>query len=88
MKVKQIASHRNGISGEGFYAVTFEDKDASKNMIAVVFDTPKHVAVLDVEKAAAGDIGFGTNSWRGDNFEPELRKAIRRYERQRRQSKS
>ena len=29
--------------------------------------------MLDVAKLAAGDIAFGGNSWRGDNFEPALR---------------
>ena len=30
---------------------------------------PHHCAVLDVDKLAQGDIAFGSNSWRGDNFE-------------------
>jgi hypothetical protein len=32
--------------------------------------------VLDVAKLAQGDIAFGSNSWRGDHYEPHLRKAI------------
>ena len=32
--------------------------------------------MLDVAKLAAGDIAFGSNSWRGDQYEPDLRKAI------------
>ena len=34
---------------------------------------PYHCAVLDVAKLAAGDIAFGSNSWRGDQYEPHLR---------------
>jgi hypothetical protein len=29
-----------------------------------------------VSLLAANDITFGSNSWRGDEFEPELRQAI------------
>jgi hypothetical protein len=32
--------------------------------------------VLAVDKLAAGDIAFGSNSWRGDRYESELRKQI------------
>lgn len=32
--------------------------------------------VLDVAKLAEGDIAFGSNSWRGDDYEPDLRRAI------------
>ena len=44
--------------------------------VGIVFDEPAHCAVLDVAKLAAGDIAFGSNSWRGDEYEPELRRAI------------
>jgi hypothetical protein len=36
--------------------------------------------VLDIAMLAAGDIQFGSNSWRGDEYEPHLRQAIRRHE--------
>ena len=36
---------------------------------------PHHCAVLDVDKLALGDIAFGSNSWRGDHYEPHLRAA-------------
>jgi hypothetical protein len=39
----------------------------------------KQCAVLDVNKAV-DTIRFMENSWRGDNYEPELRAAIRKYE--------
>src|SRR5262249_52361508 len=80
MKLKRIISidyHRNGIGGAPFHAILFEDRgeDGSRK-VAVVFAAPWHTAVLDVDKLAAGDIAFGSNSWRGDVFEPALRKAI------------
>lgn len=78
-RVTAIAYHRNGVSGEGFYVVRFQPYVASgveDEMVAVVFDAPGHVAVFDLDKLAHGTIAFGENSWRGDDFEPELRKAI------------
>jgi hypothetical protein len=42
--------------------------------------TPDHCAVLDVAKLAAGDVAFGSNSWRGDEYESALRNAIRARE--------
>jgi len=82
LKVKQISRHRNGITGVGFHAVTFSDKTgketegAGKDFLAIVFDTPKHCAVInlgllpDVEE----------NRWRGDYYEDDLRKAIAEFE--------
>jgi hypothetical protein len=58
--------------------VLFDDNpgpEASRK-IAIVFDEPHHCAVLDIAKLAAGDIVFMSNSWRGDVYEPHLRKAI------------
>ncbi len=90
MKVKRIYVHaidyhRNGIGGAPFYVVIFdEDKGAHPDdqgrKIAIVFEEPWHTAVLDIAKLAADDIEFGSNSWRGDEYEPHLRKAIWRHE--------
>jgi hypothetical protein len=74
-----IAHHRNGIDGAPFYVVLFEDNpgpEASRK-VGIVFDAPHQCAVLDIDKLAAGDIAFGTNSWRGDVYEPHLRDAIK-----------
>jgi ethanolamine utilization microcompartment shell protein EutL len=80
-KVSQIDHHRNGIAGCPFDVVTFTMKDEGKrrNMVAVVFDKPGYCAVLDADMAAAGDVTFGVNSWRGDDFEAELRPLIRAW---------
>ena len=40
---------------------------------------PGSCAVLDIAKLAAGDIDFGSNSWRGDEYEPHLREAIEKF---------
>lgn len=70
----KVDYHRNGIGGEGFYPCTFEWED--HRMVAIVFDEPTYCAVLDIDMLAMGNITFSSNSWRGDNFEPELRDAI------------
>ena len=73
-----IASHRNGICGEPFHVVLFEDNPGPEGSrkVGIVFAAPHHVAVLDIAKLAAGDIAFMSNSWRGDVYEPHLRNAI------------
>ena len=80
-KVTQISHHRNGISGAPFYAVLFESTSGEK-FVATVFDEPYSVAVLRVPDLSDIDKGvtFGINSWRGDNYEPELRSAIKKWE--------
>jgi hypothetical protein len=71
-----IAHHRNGVCGAPFAAVLFEDAGPEgSRKIGILFDEPYHCAVLDVAKLAAGDIAFGSNSFRGDHYEPRLRAA-------------
>ncbi len=74
-EIKNIERHRNGIFGAPFHAVTFHDPEVGR-MFAAVFEQPNHVAVFQLDKLAAGEIGFGVNSWRGDRYEPFLRGAI------------
>jgi hypothetical protein len=78
LTIIDIAHHRNGICGAPFDVVLFKDKGPEgSRKVSIVFDEPHHCAVLDVAKLAAGVIHFGENSWRGDNYEPHLREAIR-----------
>ena len=80
-KIKQIDRHRNGVHGAPFYAVLFEQKEERGLMLGIVFDEPAHCAVVAVDPLST-DVGvtFSQNSWRGDNYEPELRQAILEYE--------
>jgi hypothetical protein len=87
MKLKRIiniARHRNGVGGAPFDVVLFTDtgEDGSRK-VAILFEMASFCAVLDVDKLAKGDIAFGSNSWRGDHYEPPLRKAIERCWRER-----
>jgi hypothetical protein len=77
LTIIDIAHHRNGICGAPFHTVLFEDSGPEgSRKVAILFGEQHHCAVLDVAKLAAGDIAFMSNSWRGDQYEPHLRKAI------------
>ena len=83
LNIIAIAYHRNGICGAPFGAVLFEDSGSEgSRKVGIVFDERHHCAVLDIAKLAAGDITFGSNSWRGDQYEPHLRKAINASEKE------
>ena len=77
LTINSIAYHRNGICGAPFEVVLFEDQGPEgSSKVAILFEEPHYCAVLDVAKLAAGDIAFGSNSWRGDKYELSLRQAI------------
>ncbi len=80
--IVSIAHHRNGVFGAPFYAVIFFcDIDGPREeLFATVFEEQGNCAVVNVGKLASGDIAFASNSFRGDNFEPELREAIAQWE--------
>jgi hypothetical protein len=75
LRIENIQHHRNGISGAPFQALIFRDPEAGR-MLGIVFDERHHVAVFNLDKLALGNIAFGENSWRGDQYELHLRKAI------------
>lgn len=89
--VTRVAHHRNGVDGAPFYVVLFDaldetvpgDKPLKRGYVATVFDRPGQVAVLQLLKLQNAIIDFGQNSWRGDYYEPALRRAIAQYERDR-----
>jgi hypothetical protein len=75
LEIQKVSYHRNGISGAPFHVVLFHDPDAGP-MVGIIFDSPYHVAVLNTDKLSRGDVTFGSNSWRGDQYEKSLRQAI------------
>ena len=79
LSIENIQHHRNGVSGAPFYVLLFRDPDEGR-MLGVVFQHEHHVAVFNLDKLALGNIAFGENSWRGDQYEPHLRKAIAEHE--------
>jgi len=77
LKITSIAHHRNGVAGQPFEVILFKEYGlGGSRKVGIVFDEPHYCAVLDVPKLAAADIAFGSNSWRGDDYEPYLRYAI------------
>lgn len=78
IKILDVQWHRNGISGTGFFAVLFREKKEGL-MVATLFDQESYCAVYQVDKLAAGDIRFGSNSWRGDSFESVIRPLMKTW---------
>lgn len=76
IRITASAYHRNGICGAPFQVVIFKDPEEEGDKIAILFDEKSHCAVLDIAKLAAGDIAFGSNSYRGDHYETVLRHAL------------
>ncbi len=84
IKNLKIDYHRNGVSGNGFHVATFNWKDdgekKQRHMVAIIFEGQGDCAVLDIDETAKDNIEFANgNSWRGDHFEDELRKAIEQH---------
>lgn len=75
LRVIHVARHRNGVAGEPFEVILFAERDSARK-VAILFEESGRCAVLDVGLLARGDIAFGSNSWRGDEYEPCLRRAI------------
>jgi hypothetical protein len=69
--------HRNGVMGAGFTALSFRCRvrgcgRSFREMIATVFDEPGCVAVVEPANVR--------NCWRGDDFEPLLREAVKAFD--------
>jgi hypothetical protein len=80
LTIKDIKWHRNGVSGMGFYVVAFEDQEMDNNpMMAIVYEEPHHCSVIGLHLLQRGDFGR-ENCWRGDQYEPMLRRAIKAHE--------
>lgn len=84
---QSIAYHRNGIAGEPFYVVLFRNETEKQNMIGIIpadcftddeTTRPENgrCYVLDVDMLTQGNIRFGENSWREDQYEAQLREMI------------
>jgi hypothetical protein len=81
IEVKSVAYHRNGVSGQPFHVVLFDNIEGRhiEQCVGIVFDGTKRVAVLNVDKLTQGVIAFGRNSYRGDRFSPMLKQAIKEW---------
>lgn len=78
IKPKMLRYHRNGISGIGFYALSFEwrdiqSKESGKDFIATfeVDVEDQHMIIESCRVINPKDI---MNCWRGDNFADAIQK--------------
>lgn len=90
---QEVDYHRNGISGIGFHIVKFHDK-ANGPMVGILFSSPAnnwgalkenntgYCAVFNRDRLKDDDYRFMYNSWRGDVFEPFLRRCIAEYDKE------
>lgn len=78
LRVDEVAFHRNGVSGEGFHAVLFREREGRhwRKFLATVFPDPGVVAVVCLDLLPEHGVASFKNAWRGDYYEPHLRKAI------------
>lgn len=80
VQIMAVARHRNGGTGRPFTAILFDFE--GRRMLGIVFEgDTTDTAVVDVGMAAEGEVGYGVNSWRGDEFSPFLSQWARRARR-------
>jgi hypothetical protein len=73
IKIVSVAFHRNGIFGNGFYTILFDEKDEGRMVASLFSGSSGYCAVYNVNKLVKGDIKAGSNSYRGDVYESVLR---------------
>jgi len=78
-KVMEVAYHRNGIVGDGFYVITFMQK--RNRMVGILFPEIGQCAcsILDIDLLNKNVVTFGKNSWRGDRYYDELLEVVEEY---------
>jgi len=84
IQIRQIAHHRNGVAGEGFHAILFYPyRKPRELMLATLFQGRGRCAVIRLDLIEDHGVTFGENSWRGDDYEPALRAAVKDWEKTR-----
>lgn len=78
LKIDSILYHRNGCSGQGFYAVDFREREGRKfeRRIAAVWVDGDDIEAVTGQIAVI-DPSDLTNRRRGDNYEAALRRACK-----------
>lgn len=74
LQIVDMDFHRNGVAGMPFQVALVDDATEGDTKLVIMFEEEGHTAVLSLDKLIQNeDIGFGSNSWRGDQYEHELR---------------
>lgn len=83
LKILSAAHHRNGVGGVPFWAVIVEAPDdfGDPRKFACSVFTVSHrdgifCSVFCIDKLAEGNVQFGENSWRGDQFYAAIREQL------------
>ena len=78
IRVDEVAYHRNGVSGEGFHAVLFRERNGRRwrKFLASVFEGQGVLSVVCIDMLPEHGVNAMANAWRGDYYEPHLRRAI------------
>lgn len=74
LQILDLDFHRNGVAGRPFKVALVDDANEGDVKLVIMFEEEGYTAVLSVDKLHEDeDISFGTNSWRGDEYEAALR---------------
>lgn len=74
LQILDLDFHRNGVAGKPFKVALVDDANEGDVKLVIMFEEEGYTAVLSVDKLHEDeDISFGTNSWRGDEYEAALR---------------
>lgn len=74
LQIIDLDLHRNGVAGKPFKVALVDDANEGDVKLVIMFEEEGYTAVLSVDKLHEDeDISFGSNSWRGDEYEIALR---------------
>jgi hypothetical protein len=76
LQIVDVSYHRNGVAGLPFKVALVDDPEQSDVKLVIMFEAEGHTAVLSLDKLMEEDISFGSNSWRGDQYEEALRERL------------
>jgi hypothetical protein len=74
LQIIDAADHRNGVGGMPFKVALVDDPSCGDTKLVIMFEEQYYTAVLSLDKLIENeDIGFGSNSYRGDQYDAALR---------------
>lgn len=74
LQIMNADFHRNGVGGAPFKVALVDDPNDGDVKLVIMFEERYHTAVLSLDKLIQNeDIEFGSNSYRGDRYDDELR---------------
>lgn len=76
-KIISASFHRNGVCGEGFWSILFNDPEEGLMHASLFHKDTGYCAVHKVSELVKQNVEFACgNSWRGDHYEDWLRRAV------------